>query len=124
MVFDQITLAKLVSYSFFEKVFKLRDESIPVTVLFFDFAKAFDRVDHDRMLIKLSAHGIEGNLLNWFSLFLSDRSQVVKIGEALSSPLPRSSGVLQGSVLGPLICSIFVNDLPNVIQHSTPFFCR
>jgi hypothetical protein len=87
-------------------------------VVFLDFSKAFDTVPHTLLLEKLFAYGIRGNLLSWLTDYLSQRFQVISINGSFSSPVPISSGVVQGSVLGPLLFSIFVNDVDNVIESS------
>lgn len=86
--------------------------SAPVADL--DFSKAFDSVTHEKLLQKLQAYGIEGDLLKWCSAFLTDRSQSVRVGHSLSPSVPVISGKLQGSVLAPLFFRIYVNDLPEM----------
>ena len=90
-----------------------------VDVIYLDFAKAFDKVDHGVLLHKLRALGISGRLGLWVSAFLSDRTQFVAVSGAESSVSTVVSGVPQGSVLGPLLFIIHIHDINNNIINST-----
>jgi hypothetical protein len=88
----------------------IRDKK-SVLVAYIDYSKAFDSVNHRKLLTKLSAYGISGNLISWISNFLRGRTQQTKIGTALSQTVSLASGVVQGSVIGPLLFLLFVNDV-------------
>ena len=89
-----------------------------VDAIFLDFAKAFDSVPHLHLLKKLRSHGIAGPLFRWISDYLNDRVQVVRINRVVSDPTDVVSGVFQGSVLGPLLFLVFVDDLDSHVKSS------
>ena len=87
-------------------------------VIYFDFKKAFDSVPHNELLFKLKSMGISGNLWLWFKSYLFNRQQCVKINNKYSHLLPVLSGIPQGSILGPLLFLVYVNDIPDHISNS------
>lgn len=87
-------------------------------VVYLDFAKAFDKVDHKIVLAKVQKLGIQGKLLQWINEFLTNRTQSIMVNGRLSSKRPVISGVPQGSVIGPLLFLVLISDIDEKTFYS------
>ena len=90
-------------------------------ICMFDLAKCFETIDHILLLKKLSKYGLNGTELQWFTNYLNKRTQVVTINGKISNTKPIDKGVPQGSLLGPLLYTIFNNDFPSCLSNA---FCN
>ena len=101
---------------FMEEVTNYLDSGYPVDVIYLDFQKAFDKVPHQRLLMKLAAHGLGGDILQWIGNWLSNRKQRVVLNGQYSGWRDFLSGVPQGSVLGPILFGVYINDIDDSVN--------
>ena len=98
------------------------DDGGSVDAIYMDFMKAFDTVPHRRLLSKLEAHGVRGKVLKWVQGFLMGRQQWVVVNGARSKNSAVTSGIPQGSVIGPMLFTVYINDLPSVCSSEVRLF--
>ena len=97
---------------------ELLDKRMAVNVLYLDFAKAFDKIPHRRLVEKMRAHGLSEEVIKWVEAWLKDRKQRVVIDQCYSSWETVFSGVPQGTVLGPTLFLIFINDIDDSLTNT------
>ena len=98
------------------------DNDLPVDVIMLDFMKAFDSVPHERLISKLSSYGIDGKLRTWLRTFLTKRKQRTIVDGNASTWRNMISGIPQGSVMGPVLFAIFINDMPQLATTNIKHF--
>ena len=103
-----------------DKITKSLDKGEFVVGVFLDFSKAFDTVNHEILLKKMEHYGIRGHVLSWFKSYLSSRSQFVTYNGVKSTQKNITCGVPQGSILGPLLFLLYINDLSKVCESMMP----
>lgn len=102
-----------------DNILEAMDNKKITVLILLDLSKAFDSINHQRLLKKLTSVGASPATVKWFESYLSHRTQTLRIGSTLSDPLTISHGVPQGAILSPLLFCIYTNDLPN-----TPLTCE
>ena len=105
----------------FDEIYNSKSKNCKPAIIFLDVKKAFDTVNHNILLKKLEHYGIEGVVLQWFNSYLSGRHQCTKVNGNVSKFMKLSSGVPQGSILGPILFSIYINDIINACNLSKPY---
>ena len=101
---------------------EILDEGRAIDIIYCDFMKAFDKVPHRRLLFKVASYGITENVHGRIKSFLIGRTQCVSMNNTYSKPAATTSAIAQGSVLGPILFVIYINDMPEVVDKDSQVF--
>ena len=108
---------------FTHQIYSALNDNNNFAAVFLDISKYFDKIWHEGLIAKCKTqYNISGNLLAWLTSYLTDRSQVVRVGTSISGPQTISAGCPQGSVLGPLLALMYLNDLSKNTGNKTLFY--
>ena len=102
--------------SFLDTIYNDINNKIDPWIIYLDLKKAFDTISHVKMIEKLRVLGLDQATLGWFRSYLNDRWQCVKLNNLISDTLPITYGVPQGSILGPILFSIYINEIANIVN--------
>ena len=118
------TLQLLTTFEDWINLLNKPEDKNKIDAIYMDFQKAFDKVPHQRLLKKMAAYGIDDhtNVWAWVRSFLTGRTQQVQVNGILSEPAPVTSGIPQGSVLGPSLFVLYINDLPETVENTVYLF--
>ena len=106
---------------FFEEITKCVDDGSPVDVIYLDFQKAFHKIPHQRLILKLKSHGMGNSIINWIEQWLPDRRQSVFVDGEVSSRKSVLTGLPQGSVLWPVLFFVYIMQILKFADDTKPF---
>ena len=121
--FDDKAYIRPSLHHFTDELLNNMDRKKISVIVLLDMSKAFDSIRHDLMLRKLRKAGVSESACAWFESYLSQRQQVLKFQNTVSDPLPLTVGVPRGSIMGPVLFTLYVNDLFRVSKHCEPLGC-